>query len=61
MHKRKCVYVFYNPSDLVGYASLATSLYTREALLGTTLTHLWVASNPCVAGRPIKNALVRSQ
>ena len=24
-------------------------------------THLWVAGNRCVAGRPIKSALVRSQ
>ncbi len=25
------------------------------------ITHLWVVSNTCMAGRPIKNALVRRQ
>ena len=39
----------------------------NAALVGSGLvvllcdTHLWVASNKCVAGRPTKNTLVRSQ
>ena len=44
-----------------------SSLYTREPIVSegsvekfTITTHLWVASSSCMAGRPIKSALVRS-